>query len=361
MDYNISFVDFKIAFTILLFTIILALQLTPLIYLFLYLLKVSLNYIKKLPVAEYTAASFAKQNRANETILIFLTQKCKPFKHIPTKKIEEILNKYNYSLDKRSSFEEFLFKLNLSPDDTDEILHFYNVTPLPYKEIKISKTENVKFRNNNNLFISVGVLIVLIILYVITISLFELDFTKLFLTISFIFIFIRLLLRSIEICFAFYNDIKPNIKIKRTNLLGSERITLALKSILEVIILSTSIYLISDVLKNYSAFNYYEFTNSLIDSFFKAIAIAFFNISYNYSVKNLFFSIESLIAMTHLLQIISSVTLISISIANYINLPKQNIDYELIVRDHQYYLYKRIHSTNKYSPKLQKKLHMVIQ
>ncbi|MFP3919741.1 hypothetical protein U5N28_18210, partial [Lysinibacillus telephonicus] len=98
------------------------------------------------------------------------------------------------------------------------------------------------------------------------------------------------------------------------------------------------------------------FTNSLIDSFFKAIAIAFFNISYNYSVKNLFFSIESLIAMTHLLQIISSVTLISISIANYINLPKQNIDYELIVRDHQYYLYKRIHSTNKYSPKTTKEI-----
>ncbi|MGE7911558.1 hypothetical protein [Lysinibacillus xylanilyticus] len=354
---DINYTDIKMILNLLLLTIFFSLQFTPFIYIILYLFKITLSYLKKLPVAEYTAASFAKQNRANKAILNFLYKQCEPFKKIPHKKIEEVLNISNLSLDKKKSFGEFIFKLNLSEKDTNKILNFYSVTPLPYEEIKNSKTENVKYRNNNNLLISIGILIVLIIFYFISLVLFGIDFTKLFLKISFLFIFIRLLLRSIEICFAFYNDIKPNVKIKRTNLSGAERIALALKSIMEVIILSTTLYLINDV-KTFPELNFnifYEFFNLLIESFFKATAIAFFNISFEYTGVNIF-SIKSLIAITHLLQIISSVTLISISIANYINLPKQNVDYELIISKDKFYLYKKIRSTNSYSPKELKKV-----
>ncbi|KGR80083.1 hypothetical protein [Ureibacillus manganicus] len=344
---------------LLLLTIILTLQLTLFILLFSYLLKISFKYLRKLPIAEYTAASFAKQNRTNKAILHFLTENCKSFEDIPSKKIDDILNSSNFELDKKRSFSEFLMKINLPSDKTSKIMQFYSVTPLPYEQIKISKTENVRFRNNNNLLISLGILSILFILFIISNSLFDVNFTKLFLTISFIFIFIRLLLRSIEICFAFYNDIKPSISIKRTNLLGSERITLALKSIFEVIILSTTLYLIGELLIRSSDdihLNFYEFTSLSIDSFFKATAIALFNISYEYSVENLFFSIRSLIEITHLLQIITSVTLISISIANYINLPKQYIDYELIVADDKFSLVKKIRSSNNYSPKVKKEI-----
>ncbi|MFJ7971716.1 hypothetical protein [Psychrobacillus sp. NPDC096389] len=349
--------DFNDAQVYLIMLFIFSFQITPFIYLILYLVKITFTYLTKIPVAEYTAASFAKQNITNKVILEFLNKECNEFKKVLPKELDQVLNIYQLALDKKGDFRYFLRNLNLSIENYNNIFSFYCLTPLPYENIKIKKTESVMFRNTNNLFVSIGILILFNVFYLASLLLFGTEFSQTLLKVAFSFIFIRLSLRSIEICFAFYNDIKPNVKLKRTYLSGSERITLALKSIIEVIILSTLLYMIHDILKVGSNFNFatiFKFFNILFDSFLKATAIAFFNISFEY--KFTLFNIESFVSLVHLMQIISSVTLISISIANYLNLPKQHSDYELHVSNNKYFLYMKAHERNLYFPKITKKI-----
>ncbi|WP_431027800.1 hypothetical protein [Lysinibacillus sp. LZ02] len=136
---------------------IFGLQLTPIIYSLLYLFKITFTYLKKIPLAEYTAASYAKQNTTNKVILNFMTTGCKDFANISMNEINKVLNKKNLALDKKKDFTCLLDNLNLPIKSYNEIYNFYSFTPLPYKQIKQYKTENVKFRNKNNLLISIGI------------------------------------------------------------------------------------------------------------------------------------------------------------------------------------------------------------
>ncbi|WP_431027802.1 hypothetical protein [Lysinibacillus sp. LZ02] len=165
------------------------------------------------------------------------------------------------------------------------------------------------------------------------------------------------MLRSVEICFAFYSDIKPSIKTKGTYLSGSERITLAIKSIIELIILSTLLYTIHESLSIHSS-SYIKFLlnffNVLPSSFLKSVAISFFNISFEYTIT--FTKFEIFIALTHLIQITSSVTLISISIASYLNSPKQNLEYELKISNHKFILTAKPYGPAKFLTKVKQEI-----
>lgn len=341
----------------LLIVVIFSFQLVPLIYALIYLFKLTFTYLKKVPLAEYTAATYAKQNTTNKVILDFMINGCKYFANISISEINKVLNKNYFALDKKKDFARLLDNLKLTNESYNEIFNFYCLTPLPYKQIKQNKTENVKFRNKSNLLISMGILILFVIFYLVFRYYCGVPFSNLFLKVAFIFIFIRLTLRSIEICFAFYNDIKPSIKTKGTYLSGSERITLAIKSIIELIILSTLLYTIHESLSIYHN-SYIEFllkfSNVLPTSFLNAVAISIFNISFEHTIT--FTNFEIFIALTHLIQIISSVTLISISIASYLNLPKQNFEYEINITNNKFILSTKPYGTAKFLTKITKEI-----
>lgn len=138
----------------------------------------------------------------------------------------------------------------------------------------------------------------------------------------------RLLIRSLEIAIAFYKDIKPNVKLKRSNLSNNKRMELVLNSLLEVTILSGLLYtLIGIFIKNgevstlgifYNAFTHSLATAAFNTSFpFDTLSLIKLNDAiYKYSVNKLF-SWMTMIQIIHLIQLIMSVVLISLSITSY--------------------------------------------
>ncbi|KUP04433.1 hypothetical protein Q75_15710 [Bacillus coahuilensis p1.1.43] len=132
-----------------------------------------------------------------------------------------------------------------------------------------------------------------------------------------------MLQRSIEICFAFYNDVL-SIKPKQTNLTNTTRVKLAINSIIEIILLSISIYSLISIYNEFEVFEKHlkensiyflsEVINIIFNSTLKSIAVSLFNISYNW---------EGLSSIIHLLQVFISIILITLSVANYLNMKKE--------------------------------------
>lgn len=198
------------------------------------------------------------------------------------------------------------------------IVQKVNITNLFFGE----KAKYIKYRNTYNFFLSIPYVINILIIVLFILPYIgwrqELIIYLLVITIS------RLLLRTIEIGIAFYKDVLSSEQ-KSSSLSGAERVKLAVISILEIMITSSVIYFLFDCLqcttwlteqfqKGYVVY-YIEILSSFLQSFLGSIAIAFFNISYPLEE----FSFKSPI---HLIQVLNSVILITLSIANYLNMKK---------------------------------------
>ncbi|MEM5635133.1 hypothetical protein AAHB55_25795 [Bacillus cereus] len=174
---------------------------------------------------------------------------------------------------------------------------------------------------------------------------------KSFLFIIYIFIFLRLLSRSTEICISFYQDIIAKKSLKNTLLTGTDRISLAIKSIVEIIFTVATLSII-EILYSNNLLNtlreQHDFAQLLkltIFSFSNSIATSLFNISFpgvTHNVTLLTLSHQ----LIHIMQIITSLTLITLSIANYINLPKYSFYYELRETNTELILYKVFYTNN---------------
>lgn len=159
-------------------------------------------------------------------------------------------------------------------------------------------------------------------------------------------IFIRFISRAIEIGLAFYYDvIKNQTNGRNTFLNGTNRTVLAIYSILELAILSGYIYLQNTIYINQeflisaNVFTFSSLLYMLILSIMKAVAVNIFNISYNGDI--IFIGLRNLINyFVHIVQVIISVILITLSVANYINLPRTNTRYAISYEDGKYIILK---------------------
>ena len=211
------------------------------------------------------------------------------------------------------------------------------------EELMNVRTENIKLRNQNNL--SIGFFI--FILTIPFIFLYQKNIVD-GLIIKFLMwmIFIRIVLRTFEIGRAFYFDLVES-GYKNSFLISTDRIILAVKSVIEVCFLAASIYqlntpiLINEILKEdkNAVFHFYDMIWKTIEY---SISVALFNVSFP----------EALIPQsnrnfiwltTHLIQVISSVLLITVAINSYMSRDKNLVYFDFVtVEDKEFLIIKKV-------------------
>lgn len=342
----VNLLFFSFSFTFILFT-----------YLFLLLMAIYTLY--SIAYAEYSAAKFGKEILENNLRLKelksckipYIDGKTYTYKNLSSvfKKIEKARTKSNYP-----AAITAIVKNNIIPVTfRDAVLNTFNSIRIPKKELQKQKTLYVQFRNQVNLsnsIITALSTIILVIIYSLT-SIIDLSYMKNLLFIIYIFIFLRLLSRSTEICMAFYQDIIAKKSLKNTLLTGTDRISLAIKSIIEIFFTVATLSIIetlysTDLLNTLrEQRDIAQLIKLITFSFSNSIATSLFNISFpgvTHNVTLLTLSHQ----LIHIMQVITSLTLITLSIANYINLPKYSFYYELRETNTELILYKVFHTNN---------------
>lgn len=302
---------------------------------------------------EYLKADKSKKNAENLNLIFLLFEKdTAPIKAL----FHEILKrpelffmrsdrgrnffKDSSFLDLRLSreFEIFIFKL----DETFRGSKYsYEVSLLNEKyfnnqqsfteELMDVRTENIKMRNHNNLVIG----LFLYSLSFLTIVMVTIDWLEMFILYVLVWsIFIRMCLRTVEIGKAFYDDLTENSH-KNSFLTGTDRIVLAIKSIGEIFLLSASIYLLS-----YPFLVDNQGMKMCVDCFVLSFSTLWRVLEYSLSVSifNVSFpdplfpeSTKGFVWLsTHVIQVIASLLLISISISGYMGGEKHPVYFEFI-------------------------------
>lgn len=309
--------------------------------------------------AEYSAAKFGKEILENNLRLKEL-KSCKiPYidgKTYTSKDLSSILKQIEKART-RSNYPAAITAIvenNIVPATfRDAVLNTFNSIRVPKKELQKQKTFHVRFRNQVNLsnsIITALSTIILVIIYTLT-SIIDLSYMKNLLFIIYIFIFLRLLSRSTEICIAFYQDIIAKKSLKNTLLTGTDRISLAIKSIIEIFFTVATLSII-EILYSTDLLNTLKEQHDIAQlvklitfSFSNSIATSLFNISFPGTTHNI-----TLLTLSHhlihIMQVITSLTLITLSIANYINLPKYSFYYELRETNTELSLYKVFYTNN---------------
>ncbi|MBT2580734.1 hypothetical protein J7E43_25755 [Bacillus sp. ISL-8] len=348
-DFIVSLVNlffFSFSFTFILFT-----------YLFLLLMVIYTLY--SIAYAEYSAAKSGKEILENNLRLKEL-KSCKiPYidgKTYTSKDLSSILKQIEKART-RSNHPAAITAIvenNIVPATfRDAVLNTFNSIRVPKKELQKQKTFHVRFRNQVNLsnsIITALSTIILVIIYTLT-SIIDLSYMKNLLFIIYIFIFLRLLSRSTEICIAFYQDIIAKKSLKNTLLTGTDRISLAIKSIIEIFFTVATLSII-EILYSTDLLNTLKEQHDIAQlvklitfSFSNSIATSLFNISFPGTTHNI-----TLLTLSHhlihIMQVITSLTLITLSIANYINLPKYSFYYELRETNTELSLYKVFYTNN---------------
>ncbi len=195
------------------------------------------------------------------------------------------------------------------------------------EKIMDARTENIKTRNYNNLIISVVIfLMVFPFIYLVNTSLLD----SLILKFLIWMIFIRMVLRTFEIGKAFSSDLMGN-GYKNSFLTTKDRIILAIKSVIEICFLAASIYqLNTSFLTNNSIFNWCtNFSIPWWKTIEYSLSVAILNISFPEALIPL--SNRNFVWLsTHLIQVVSSIILITIAINSYIGRNKNSVYFDFI-------------------------------
>lgn len=164
--------------------------------------------------------------------------------------------------------------------------------------------------------------------------------------------FVKLLSRSSEIVYSFYNDIVNEDDWRNTFLSRGDRIALAIKSLIEIIVLSslvTSIVLAYGnigTIMNYNSDELVKLVVFYLTVLMRSISISLFNISFSLELTfNGFLAL--FLANIHLIQLITSAILITLSIAGYMGRNNEKVFYNIEFVDNEYvlnkYLYNKKH------------------
>lgn len=203
------------------------------------------------------------------------------------------------------------------------------------------KAKYLKFRNTINVRTSIVFLlnIIVIVLFVLP----YLDRKDEALLIMLILITIRLFQRMIEIGWAFYQDI-TSTNPKSSTLTGSDRLILAVKSIFEMMITSALFYFLFDSLGDIATVKpfkegyvqYFQETfEKLLKTVVGSVSVSFFNVSLPLGYHDSF----TFKTVIHLFQVGISIILITLSIANYLNMKKNAYQYSVIREEDDYAAY----------------------
>lgn len=265
------------------------------------------------------------------------------------RKLEEVFKKKNNGTLKFSKMSNKNFKLFLKENKVT----FIN----PILDIKNQKTKWIVDRNHFNLLNSCVLIFLFVVLASINSIITFANQQTLYLII-FILVFVRLISRSIEIGVSFYKDVISPSHFKNTFLDGSNRINLAIISLLEITILVALLYMVGELYRQPSLIlsteflgMFFEFLYFFILSLFKSLAIAIFNFSFTGGIET-YRLLDIALLMIHLIQVTISIILITLSIANYSGLSKRMVLYSLVEEKEQFTINKHVFLNNKMSRKI---------
>lgn len=236
------------------------------------------------------------------------------------------LNNQEYTLHLDAGFTLFINDLNIDPTTRKRIDIVYKEMILDYSETSKKLGNIVKYRNRRNMLIPILIILTIFVIegllnfYNVPNGLMINTFRK----VVYAVIFYRFITRFIEIGIAFYLDIKPTHKIKNTDLSSNDRVALVLNSLIEITLLASILYfefkLIDGKIKGFD-----DVLLIFVESFKYATAVAFFNVSYPLNLENgipmfkdlKLWSMLNTTYFVHLIQLLMSVLLISLSINAY--------------------------------------------
>lgn len=324
-------------------------QILVVVFLFIYFLFVITSFIvdlfnKKsktrkfflnLVLNEYLIANQSKKNAANFALIQYLIDySSKKLSYYPHDFLKKIKGPYDriflksdiqdsavgestfLELRKYQDFKEFIDKAReIFNDDYRETIDQLELDYQVYGHnmnalLMETRTGNIKQRNWNNLILGLCIFIISGIL----VLLFELNIVQFVLLYIVMWtVFLRMVLRTLDIGRAFYNDITDS-GYSKSFLSGPDRIVLAIKSVIEIAFLAGSIYLIQ-----LTQADDWELTfNAVFKVIEYSFAVLLFNVSFPEGFSEA--ATKPLVWLSaHLIQVISSVILITISITGYIS------------------------------------------
>ena len=269
------------------------------------------------------------------------------------------LEKNTYDLMYKEDFEKLVWKLGKSVSTNKSIIKQYEKKVLDRNTLEDKKAEVIKFRNNYNLIYAFLVAVILLVAKITQISI-DMDFLELFSIIimdeinpipkKIIYVFVMFLLiemiqRGIEIGKAFYFDI-IEIQPKTSSLSSSDRLTLAVKSMAEITLISLSLKLI---LLNFPDIK------SVINAILQTISIGLFNVSYPDNKIEAGINYNDLvISITHFSQVLIAILLVTMAIAKYLSGNKNVYEFDIKFNENtsRYELYRCINNPYKTKPTL---------
>ena len=276
-----------------------------------------LRNFKYLLIAEYNAAKNEKQFVINDHILSkVLNDYAYMEKVVIEQQFREHIFERPYKLQYKSEFEKFIIRLDLHKDTKEKVIKSYDKMVVDRIEVAKGIGNTIIRRNYTNLFIAVSLIIIIFLLELIFVYLgfSNKEFVSIMRMNIMILIIFRLLLRSIEIAIAFFQDIKSLDELKNSDISSQKRINLAIYSLIEVILLSNVFYALQTI-NDICCTSVLNLITLFYGNLKYSIAVSLFNVSY--PDKILSFNSIALNQFVHILQIILSVILLSISITNY--------------------------------------------
>ncbi|WP_321282741.1 hypothetical protein [Exiguobacterium profundum] len=278
--------------------------------------------------SDYTHAKKEKQRAVNKYIIdqLWNEQEIGMWKKTKENFVEVLLINH-FDLKKHNEFKAALELVDYSKKVKEILLKKYSELVIEYKQTSRLQSEVIILRNYKNVFVSLFFVVFLFVIYYFNNDIYTEDLIVS--KVLFWIVFFRLIFRSFEIGYSFYKDIKPKTNIKNTNINNSRRIGLVITSLLELILLCSVLYTLLYSFVEESTVNLFI---CYFDGLTRSIATAAFNLSFPYDpLSNL--SLESttdvelksgeyfvwltLVQIIHLIQLIMSVILISLSITSY--------------------------------------------
>ncbi|WP_214892368.1 hypothetical protein [Exiguobacterium sp. H66] len=301
----------------------------------------SKKYNQNIEILSYLFENLTKKKKES---LKELNESLKKFKKLlkllKRYKTELFLKYYDDKSRKESTFldlssaQEFnifinRLKENINKDFESLILeleneYLLNESSYKYRIMK-SRTNSIKLRNNCNLALSLFFLLITI-LFMVLINYYIFKYKMLIFLILITPIFLRLVLRGFEIGRSFYMDLTTS-KYPESFLTGTDRITLAIKSILEIVFLSSSIYLLCSLFECGWSLKFDEIAKIILHAF----SVSMFNISYSDED-----GILLIYQLTHVIQVVISLILITIGISGYMTRIKYPVYFENVLENDIY-------------------------
>lgn len=306
----------------------------------------SLKHIVKMIKIEYVSASLDKQLNINEYITELI------LKSLSKKERDEFGNsiqiskiKNIYQFDKTSSFERYLKELRMIDESFKEMImkNYVNMI-IDYNESSKRLGNLIKKRNLTNFFAGLY-MILLSFIFMFMVQYLDMKEAQVnsILKIAFCLFFLRLIMRSIEIGYAFYFDIRPEVKIKKTNLSNNVRTRLVVSSLVEITLISSVLYIITKFIA-FKEWNLPDIFLIYLQNIQYAFSVAFFNVSFPFDFLEAlynpldvdYWSLNTSTRFVHLIQIIISIILISLSITSYGSSIQRILSYNLILENDEF-------------------------